>query len=159
LTALLEREESGKGQWVQTSLLQAQLFMLDFQAARWLVNGEVPKQAGNNHPTSIPTGAFKTADGHINIATAGQKIWERFCEAIDATDLRDNPDYKTGKDRSNNRNALNAEIEKRVAGYKSADIVARLNAAGVPCGPIYAIDEAFSDPQVQHLGVAQEVVK
>ena len=98
--ALLEREVSGEGQWVQTSLLQAQIFMLDFQAARWLVAGEVPKQAGNNHPTSIPTGVFKTRDGHINIATAGQAIWERFCRAIDATDLSDNPNYKTGPLRS-----------------------------------------------------------
>src|SRR5215472_4128713 len=84
LVALLEREQSGEGQWVQTSLLQAQIFMLDFQAARWLIKQEVPGQAGNNHPTSIPTGVFKTADGHINVACAGQKIWERFCEAVDA---------------------------------------------------------------------------
>src|SRR4051812_46518254 len=95
LTALLEREQSGKGQWVQSSLLQAQVFMLDFQASRWLNKGEVPQQAGNNHPTSIPTGVFKTADGHINIATTGQKIWQRFCTAIDSADLLENPDYKT----------------------------------------------------------------
>src|ERR1700681_15154 len=74
LTALLERETSGKGQHIETSLLQAQIFMLDFQAARYLVKGEVAKQAGNNHPTSIPTGVFKTADGYINIASTGKKI-------------------------------------------------------------------------------------
>ncbi|HET9903821.1 MAG TPA: CaiB/BaiF CoA-transferase family protein [Xanthobacteraceae bacterium] len=157
--ALLEREVSGEGQWVQTSLLQAQIFMLDFQAARWLVAGEVPKQAGNNHPTSIPTGVFKTADGHINIATAGQAIWERFCRAIDAQDLAENPAYATGKARSDNRDALNAEIEKRVAKYTSADIIARLNRAGVPCGPIYSIDQTFADPQVKHLGIAQDVMR
>ena len=159
LTALLEREKSGEGQWVQTSLLQAQIFMLDFQAARWLIAGEVPKQAGNNHPTSIPTGVFKTADGHINIATAGQKIWERFCRAIDSNDLNENPDYSTGPARSKNRDALNAEIDRRIARYTSADVIERLNAAGVPCGPIYSIDQVFADPQVQHLGIAQDVAR
>jgi formyl-CoA transferase len=157
--ALLEREVSGEGQWVATSLLQAQIFMLDFQAARWTVAGEVPKQAGNNHPTSIPTGVFKTSDGHVNIASAGQAIWERFCKALGEPNLNANPDYASGKARSANRDALNAEIDKRVAGFTSAELIDRLNTAGVPCGPIYAIDEVFADPQVKHLGVAQDVVK
>src|SRR5271167_1072370 len=95
LIALLERDTSGKGQHIETSLLQAQIFMLDFQAARWLVKGEVAKQAGNNHPTSIPTGVFKTKDGYINIATTGQRIWQRFCEAADARAFLDNPAYQT----------------------------------------------------------------
>ena len=159
LTALLEREQSGEGQWVQTSLLQAQIFMLDFQAARWLISGDVPKQAGNNHPTSIPTGVFKTADGYVNIASAGQAIWERFCRALGGSNLNDNPDYATGRARSANRDALNAEIEKRLGDVTSADLIDRLNKAGVPCGPIYAIDEVFADPQVQHLGIAQDVTK
>ncbi len=93
LVALLERDKSKKGQHIETSLLQAQIFMLDFQAARYLVTGEVAKQAGNNHPTSIPTGVFKTKDGHINIATTGQSIWQRFCESADAAALLKNPDY------------------------------------------------------------------
>jgi len=157
--ALLEREASGEGQWVQTSLLQSQIFMLDFQAARWTVAGEVPKQAGNNHPTSIPTGVFKTRDGHVNIASAGQAIWERFCKAIGEPNLNDNPDYATGKARSANRDALNAEINARVANYTSAELIDRLNEAGVPCGPIYSIDQTFADPQVKHLGIAQDVIK
>jgi formyl-CoA transferase len=157
--ALLEREVSGEGQWVATSLLQAQIFMLDFQAARWTVSGEVPKQAGNNHPTSIPTGVFKVKDGHVNIASAGQPIWERFCKALGPPDLNADPDYASPKLRSKNRDALNAAIDKRVAGFTSAELIERLNAAGVPCGPIYAIDEVFADPQVKHLGVAQDVVK
>jgi formyl-CoA transferase len=157
--ALLEREASGEGQWVQTSLLQAQIFMLDFQAARWTVSGEVPKQAGNNHPTSIPTGVFKVKDGHVNIASAGQAIWERFCKALGEPDLNANPDYATGKARSQNRDALNAEIDARVGNFTSAELIDRLNAAGVPCGPIYAIDEVFGDPQVRHLGIAQDVTK
>ncbi len=157
LVALLEREKSHKGQHIETSLLQAQIFMLDFQAARYLVSGEVAKQAGNNHPTSIPTGVFKTKDGHINIAATGQKIWERFCEAAEAPALLQNPNYQTGAARSKNRDALNAEIDSYMAGRTSAEWIDRLNKAGVPCGPIYAIDQVFADPQVEHLGMAQSV--
>ena len=157
MVALLEREQSGRGQWVQTSLLQAQIFMLDFQAARWLMKGEVPKQAGNNHPTSIPTGVFKTRDGHINIATTGQKIWERFCRSIDAGDLLTNPSYATAAARSTNRDGLNAEIGRRLEADTSAALIDKFNAAGVPCGPIYGIDEVFADPQVQHLAIAQQI--
>src|SRR6202166_679286 len=115
MTALLERETSGEGQWVQTSLLQAQIFMLDFQAARWLQDHDVPKQAGNNHPTSIPTGVFKTKDGHLNIAVTGTVIWERFCNAVSHPEWITSPEYKTGKLRSQNRNALNADIDKATA--------------------------------------------
>ena len=157
LTALLEREVSGKGQWVQTSLLQAQIFMLDFQAARWLMHQEVAPQAGNNHPTSIPTGVFKTKDGHINIASAGQAIWERFCKAIQAEAFLEDERYADGASRSAHRDALNAAIETYTEGYTSAELIDLLNAAGVPCGPIYSIDQVFDDPQVKHLGMAQPV--
>src|SRR5215475_838479 len=133
LTALLEREKSRKGQQVETSLLQAQIFMLDFQAARWLVKGEVAKQAGNNHPTSIPTGVFKTADGYINIATAGQKIWERCAEALDAPELVSRPEYATGPNRSKNRDALNADINALTQTRSTTEWVERFNEAGVPC--------------------------
>jgi crotonobetainyl-CoA:carnitine CoA-transferase CaiB-like acyl-CoA transferase len=159
LVALLEREKSHKGQQIETSLLQAQIFMLDFQAARYLVQGEVAKQAGNNHPTSIPTGVFKTKDGYVNIAATGSKIWQRFCEAADATTLLNKPEYQTGASRSKNRDALNAEIDSYMAARTSADWVERLNKAGVPCGPIYAIDQMFADPQVKHLKMAQSVSK
>jgi crotonobetainyl-CoA:carnitine CoA-transferase CaiB-like acyl-CoA transferase len=157
MVALLEREQSGKGQHVETSLLQAQLFMLDFQAARWLVKGEVAQQAGNDHPTSIPTGVFKTADGYINIATTGHKMWERLCQAIGATALMQNPDYETGAARSRHRAALNAEISRYTEKRTSAEWVEILNKAGVPSGPIFTIDQAFADPQVKHLGIAQTV--
>ncbi len=157
LVALLERDSSGKGQEVDTSLLQAQIFMLDFQAARWLVKGEVAKQAGNNHPTSIPTGVFKTKDGYINIASAGQKIWERFCQTLGTPEWITRPDYSTNANRSKNRDVLNAEINEHTATRTSADWVERFNNAGVPCGPIYAIDQMFDDPQVKHLGIAQTV--
>ena len=153
LVALHEREQSGEGQEVQTSLLQAQIAMLDFQAARWLYHKEVPKQAGNDHPTSIPTGVFKTADSHINIATTGHAIWERMCRAIGAEAMMDNPDFKTSKDRSKNRKACNAEIDRYLANRTSAEWIEILNKAGVPCGPIYSVDQVFADPQVQHLGM------
>jgi formyl-CoA transferase len=157
LTALLERDVSGKGQHVTTSLLQAQIFMLDFQASRYLVNGEVAKQAGNNHPTSIPTGVFKTTDGHINIAAAGGKIWERTCEALEAPQLAKRPEYASAADRSKHRDALNAEIEAITARRSSAEWIERFNKIGVPCGPIYSIDQVFADPQVKHLKMAQPV--
>lgn len=159
LLALLEREKSGEGQHVTTSLLQAQIFMLDFQAARWLMKGDVPKQAGNNHPTSIPTGVFTTSDGYINIATTGDKIWKRFCEAIGGEALMDKPEYKTPRDRSKNRDKLNEEINIILSGKTAREWIDQLNEAGVPCGPIYSIDAMFDDPQVKHLGMAAEVKK
>jgi formyl-CoA transferase len=152
--ALLERDISGEGQWVQASLLQSQISMLDFQAARWTVARQVPKQAGNDHPTSIPTGVFPTIDGHINIATAGQPIYKRLCEALDAPGLATDPDFATGEKRSQNRERLNAELAACTRRYRSAELVERLNAAGVPSGPIYSIDQMFADPQVQHAGMA-----
>jgi crotonobetainyl-CoA:carnitine CoA-transferase CaiB-like acyl-CoA transferase len=157
LVALLEREVSGEGQWVETSLLAAQIAMLDFQAARWLIAGEVPEQAGNDHPTSIPTGVFRTRDGYINIASAGDEIFRRLCKALEVPALADHPDYRTGKLRSDNRKALNAAIEEVTQARDSAEWIERLNAAGVPSGPIYSIDQVFADPQVRHLGIAQAV--
>src|SRR6202789_2244369 len=157
LTALLERDVSGEGQWVQTSLLQAQIFMLDFQASRWLMEKDVAKQAGNDHPTSIPTGVFKTSDGYINIATTGGRIWQRFCEALGAPDLVNRPEYATAPDRSKNRKQINAEISKYTEKKSSETWVKEFNAAGVPCGPIYSIDQMFADAQVEHLGIAQDV--
>ena len=157
LTALLEREKSGKGQAIETSLLQAQIFMLDFQASRYLVSGEVAQQAGNNHPTTIPTGAFRTRDGYINIATTGGKMWERFCRTLGAEDFIENPDYRCAGARLKNRDALNAEIERHLQSRTGAEWVEHFNKAGVPCGPIYSIDRVFADPQVKHLGIAQTV--
>ena len=157
LVALLAREETGEGQWVQTSLLQAQIAMLDFQATRWLMDGEVPPQAGNNHPTSIPTGVFRTADGHINLAVTGQKIWERFCSAIGRTDLVAHPDYVDSGLRSKNRDALGEEINAALAGRTSAEWIELFNETGVPCGPINTVDQVFADPQVRHLDMTKPV--
>jgi crotonobetainyl-CoA:carnitine CoA-transferase CaiB-like acyl-CoA transferase len=155
LMALIEREQSGEGQWVHTSLLEAQIFMLDFQAARWLQAHEVAPQAGNDHPTGIPTGVFPTADGLINIAASGDLMFRRFCEAAEATHLIDDPLYKTGPQRSKNRKALNAIIAEITKRRPSAYWIELLNEVGVPCGPIYTIDQTFADPQVTHLEMAR----
>ncbi|MBI2935323.1 MAG: CoA transferase [Chloroflexi bacterium] len=157
LVALIERERSGKGQWVHTSLLQATVTMLDFQAARWLIDGEVPPQAGNDHPTGIPTGVFTTADGHINIAASGQVMYRRLCEAIGATHLIDDPRFRTMADRSRNRKAMNEELNTVLVQKTSTEWIEVLNRAGVPAGPIYNVKQVFEDPQVQHLGLAQPV--
>ena len=153
--ALLERSKSGKGQWVQTSLLQAQAFMLDFQAARYLMDGDVPKQAGNNHPTSIPTGVFKTSDGFINLAVAGELIWKRLAETLERPEWCDDERFAINESRSQNRDLLNAEIEKITRTQTSTFWVDKLNEAGVPAGDINDIGQVFQSPQIQHLGLAQ----
>jgi formyl-CoA transferase len=157
LIALLERETSGLGQWVQANLLAAQVAMLDFQAARWLQDGEVPPQAGNDHPTSIPTGVFATEDGHINIAASGDPIFARLCTALDASALARDPRFSTGPARSTHRAALGAAIEAVTRTRPAADWIQTLNAAGVPCGPINTIDQVFADPQVRHLNLTRRV--
>jgi crotonobetainyl-CoA:carnitine CoA-transferase CaiB-like acyl-CoA transferase len=155
LMALIERETSGEGQWVHTSLLEAQIFMLDFQASRWLQAHEVAKQAGNDHPTGIPTGLFPTADGQINIAASGDNLYKRFCEAAEAPHLLTDPDYATGPARSKNRKQLNATISEITKQKPSNYWIELLNEVGVPCGPVYTIDETFGDPQVVHLEMAR----
>jgi crotonobetainyl-CoA:carnitine CoA-transferase CaiB-like acyl-CoA transferase len=157
MTALLERETSGKGQWVQSSLLQSGIALLDFQAARFLMKGEVPPQVGNDHPTSMPTSAYATADGHINVAASGEGMWARLCEAIGRKDLLEAPEFKGLEKRAQNRVQLNAILNEALSKRNSAEWVEQLNAAGVPCGPIYTVDQVFADPQVQHLQAAAEV--
>ena len=157
LVALLERERSGKGQWVHTSLLEAMVRMLDFQTTRWLMGKEIPPQAGNDHPTGIPTGVFKTADGHMNIAASGQHMYRRLCEALDVKPLIDDPRFKTPQDRSKNRLACNEELEKATVSKTSAEWVEILNKAGVPCGPILIVKEVFEDEQIRHLKLATKI--
>jgi crotonobetainyl-CoA:carnitine CoA-transferase CaiB-like acyl-CoA transferase len=157
LLALMQRAQTGKGQWVHTSLLEAQIFMLDFQASRWLIAHEVPGQAGNDHPTGIPTGVFPTLDGHINIAASGQGLWERFCKAIGWEQALSDPDYANGGLRSKNRRALNERIGAITRLKPSAHWLTVINQAGVPCGPINDIAGVFAEPQTQHLGIARAV--
>ncbi len=157
MAALIERERSGKGQWVQSSLLHAGIALLDFQAARYLKEGEVPSQVGNDHPTSMPTSAYQTADGHINVAASGEGMWQRLCKTIGREDLLARSEFKDQPARAQNRAALNAELNASLAKKKGAQWIEALNGAGVPCGPIYTMDQVFADPQVQHIRAAAEV--
>ena len=157
LIALAERTQSGRGQWVQTSLLAAMVGMMDFQAARFLVDGVVAGQAGNDHPTSMPTSVYATADGFVNIAASGSAIFARLCHALAAPEWLTHPEFATAALRSQHRAALNAAITARTVTFTARALIDVLNAAGVPCGPIYKMDEVFADPQVRHLGLATAV--
>ena len=157
LTALLEREASGQGQWVQSSLLMSGIALLDFQAALYLMDGEVPQQVGNDHPTSMPTSAYTTADGYINIGASGGAMWKRLCPAVGRADLLERAEFESGADRAKNREALNAELNAALCTKTSEEWISILNAAGVPCGPIYSMDQVFADPQVQHIQAAAKV--
>ena len=157
LVALLEREESGEGQWIHTSLLQAQVWLMDFQAMRWLMNQEIPGQSGNDHPTSSPTGVFTTADGHMNIAAMGNDIFERLCRVIGAEQLIHDERFKTVALRGKNRPTLNEAINQCTQTQTTAVWIERMNKAGVPCGPILNMQQTMQDPQVRHLNMAQPI--
>ncbi|HUB95449.1 MAG TPA: CoA transferase [Stellaceae bacterium] len=157
MVALLERQRSGEGQWVQTSLLQAGLFMLDFQGSRYTMTGDVPKQVGNNHPTGVPTGTYRTRDGHVNIAPT-PAMWRRFSNAIGRPQWIEDPDFATAPVRRKNRDRIHAMIEEITAQQPTATWIETFNAAGIPCGPIYDIGQAFNDPQVKLLGIVQQVL-
>ena len=153
LTALLEREASGEGQWVQTSLLESQIAMLDFQAAQWLIDKKVPGQHGNEHPLTVPTGVFQTKDGYLNIAAIGQTMWVRLCEALGLQHLVSETGLGSDPGRVENRARVNAAVSEVFKQRSTADWTERLLKAGVPCGPIHTIDKVFADPQVEHLGI------
>jgi crotonobetainyl-CoA:carnitine CoA-transferase CaiB-like acyl-CoA transferase len=155
--ALLDRERTGEGQWVSTSLIEAQIYMLDFQAARYLIKGEIPGQEGNSHPTGAGTGMFQTADGYINVAAAGELVWARFCKAADAEDLLTDPDYATPAGRVKNRKAILVRVAEIMRRHPNDYWLRVMDKAGVPCGPINTIDKVFADPQVQHLGIATPI--
>jgi formyl-CoA transferase len=157
MVALIERAESGKGQWVQSSLLQAGISLLDFQAARYLMEKEVPPQVGNDHPTSMPTSAYRTKDGHINVAASGEGMWTKLCKVVGREDMLQSPDFKGGKKRAENRAKLNSILHESLSRKTSAEWIEILNKEGIPCGPIYNVGQVFSDAQVKHLGVATPV--
>jgi crotonobetainyl-CoA:carnitine CoA-transferase CaiB-like acyl-CoA transferase len=157
LTALIERQKSNQGQWVQASLLESQTFMLDLQAARYLVDGVVPKQVGNEHPSGPPTDAYKTRDGYVNVAPM-PAMWGRFCKALGREEWIEHPDYATRDIRRKRRKEINAEVAAIIAEMDSATVMAKLEAAEVPCGPIYTIDQAYNDPQARHMKLTQTVV-
>ena len=157
MTALFERERTGLGRWVHTSLLEVQTFMLDFQAARWLMKGEVAGQAGNDHPTGIPTGVFPTTDGHINIAASSGRLWDRFTAAIGHPEWALREGWTTQVGRSKDRKAINSAISEVTKTQSSAHWIELFEGIGIPCGPIYTIDQTFADPQIKHLGLATPV--
>jgi crotonobetainyl-CoA:carnitine CoA-transferase CaiB-like acyl-CoA transferase len=154
LIALVERERTGRGRWVHTSLLEAMVAMMDFQATRWTMRGEVPQQAGNDHPTTVPTGLFHTADGLVNLAAGGDEMWRRIVETLGIADEAKAPELATEAARSANRAKVNAVLQARLLTDTAANWIERLNRAGVPTGPVYAMDQVFADPQVQHLGLS-----
>jgi crotonobetainyl-CoA:carnitine CoA-transferase CaiB-like acyl-CoA transferase len=155
MAALLEREVSGEGQWVQTSLLESQIAMLDFQAAQWLIDHRVPQPSGNEHPLTVPTGVFETLDGHINLAAIGNTMFKRLCHALEVPHLVDEPGFGSDPERVQNRARVNAAVSAAFSQRSTAEWMERLRQAGVPCGPIYKVDQMFADPQVQHLGIAR----
>jgi len=157
LVALLEREVSGEGQWVNTSLLESQIMMMDLQAARYVMAGEVPKQEGNNHPTNTPTGVFPTSDGVINIQASADHLLKRMCETLGSPEIYENPDYKTNESRTARRDQINAEISAYTVKNTTQYWVEAFAEAGVPCGPIHDMGQVFADPQVQTLNMDPEV--
>jgi formyl-CoA transferase len=156
MMALYERNRTGKGRWVHTSLLESQIFMLDFQAARYLQSGVVPVQVGNDHPTAVPTGVFPSSDGWFNIGASSSKQWTNLCKIVEPAWL-DKPEWHKQADRSRDRAALHAAIAERTAKQPTAHWVAAFEEVGIPCGPIYSVDQVFEDPQVQHLAMTPEV--
>ena len=155
LLALLHRERTGEGQWVHTSLLEAMLNKLDFQGARYTMLGDVPAQQGNDHPTATPMGAFACKDGQVNIAAATERMWRGFCEAVGADELRRDERYDSALKRHRCKAAVKAEIEKAIAEMPQQEVVEKLNAAGVPCGPINDVRGGFANPQAQFLNMAK----
>jgi crotonobetainyl-CoA:carnitine CoA-transferase CaiB-like acyl-CoA transferase len=155
LIALQERERSGRGQWVRTNLLSSQIMLLDYQAVRWLIDGKIPQQRGNDHPQIVPTGVYRSSDGYFTLSTVGNESFRRLCHAIEAPELAHDPRYATADLRERNRDGMNETLEQRTCRKSSAEWVGILNRAGVPAGPIYRLDEMFEDPQVRHSGIAQ----
>jgi formyl-CoA transferase len=157
LVALHDRDRTGTGRWVRTSLLESMISMMDFQAARWTIDHEVPGQAGNHHPLGVPMGCFATADGHVNVGAAGGRMLHAFCAVIGLPGLPDDPRFDSYASRSVNRAELNALIAERLRTHPTSHWVDALNHVGVPCGPVYRMDEVFADPQVQHLEMTHPV--
>jgi formyl-CoA transferase len=158
LVALLERERSGRGQWVHTSLLQATVRLMDLQAARYLVDGEVPGQAGNYHPVGVPTGVYRCRDGRMIIQAAGTRLYNRLCSVLEAPELLTDPRFVDPASRRKHREEMTAELEKRLVKRDRADWQALFDEAGVPAGPILNVQECFDNEQVKTLpavGVVQ----
>jgi crotonobetainyl-CoA:carnitine CoA-transferase CaiB-like acyl-CoA transferase len=157
MMALYQRERTGVGRYVHTSLLESQVFMMDFQASRYLMDADVPGQAGNGHPTLVPTGTYPTSDGHVNVAPSSPRQWKTFCGVVGRPEWLENPAWSGFSARRRERAAIDAAIALETAKHTTREWIERLEQAGIPCGPIYRMDEVFADPQVRHLGLAAPV--
>ena len=158
MMALFDRERCGEGRWVHTSLLESLIFMLDFQASRWLMDKDIPGQAGNHHPTGIPTGVYPSNDGHFNLAGSSTRLWMRSCDVLGKPEWKDKEEWSTQNGRSADRVKLNGSIAEITKTKPTAYWMKAFEEAGIPCGPIYTVDQVFEDPQVKHLGMAAPVV-
>jgi crotonobetainyl-CoA:carnitine CoA-transferase CaiB-like acyl-CoA transferase len=158
MMSLFERERTGEGRWVHTSLLESLIFMLDFQATRWLIKKEVPGQAGNHHPTGIPTGVYPSKDGFFNLAGSSTRLWMRSCDVLGKPEWKDKVDWSTQEGRHKDRKNINEAIEAITVTKPTDFWMQAFEDAGIPCGPIYTIDQTFNDPQVKHLGMASPVI-
>jgi CoA:oxalate CoA-transferase len=157
LAALLARERTGKGQQVHTSLLETVVSLLTVQAGKFFATGETPPPAGNDHPVICPYGTFRTRDGHVNIAVGTDQMFRRFCSAIGRPQVADDPEFVNNDSRSRNRKRLTQIINEALSKKDMKTWVEELNREGIPCGPIYTVDQVFRDPQVLHLGMLLEM--
>ena len=157
MMALFDRTRTGVGRWVHTSLLESLIFMLDLQGSRYLVKGEVAKQAGNDHPTLTPTGVFPTSDGYMNIAASSGRLWERLCDTLGHSEWKTKPEWNTVVGRTKDRAGVNGAISAVTKTQTGEYWTEKFDAAGIPAGPINTIDRVFNDPQVKHVGMAAPV--
>ena len=157
VSALFHRQRTGVGQFIDSSLLDGQIALLTFQGAAYLATGEVPKRMGNRHPSIVPYQIFPTADRYINICVGSDALWERFCPAVGLTEYQNNPRFYTNVERVKHREELIPLIERRFKEFTTAELIKILEEAGVPCGEVATLDEVFSNPQVAHLNIVQEL--
>jgi crotonobetainyl-CoA:carnitine CoA-transferase CaiB-like acyl-CoA transferase len=157
LIALLDREVSGEGRWVQTSLIESGITLLDFQATRWTMDKKVPPQEGNHHPTNTPMGLYPTADGFLNVAATSDKNFQKLCKLIDRENMATDPRFASTALRKQNKEAMNEQIAGALRARTTREWFELIVDAGLPCGPVYNIRDAFADPQVEALRIRRSV--
>jgi len=157
MLALFHREKTGKGQWVDTSLLDSQIAWLTYRAGEFFASGKLPEKVGSGHPMIVPYQAFKAKDEYINIAAGNDQLWKRFCKVINMENIMDDPKFVTNAKRVENRKELIAILSKIIETKTGAEWLKLLEDAGIPAGPIYTLDKLFSDPQVLHRKMVVEL--
>lgn len=156
LAALYVREHTGRGQYLDLSLVESQAWWSVIQAAAYLLCGHPPRKLGNDHQSIVPYGTFKAQDGYLIIACASEALWQRLCEVLEMPELRDDPRFAINRERVVRRDEMRDEIERRLAARPAAEWLARLREAGIPCGPIYDIPEMLADPHMVARGFVVE---